>query len=77
MFTPCPTERSQDIADRVERFVRDVVAPYEHDARCTAHGPSAELVGELRAKAREAGVISAIGSDRPAERRSVAMLRPG
>lgn len=25
MFPPCPTERSRVIADRVERFVRDVV----------------------------------------------------
>jgi acyl-CoA dehydrogenase len=58
MFTPCPTERSRDIADRVERFVRDVVAPYEHDARCTAHGPTEELVRELRAKARAAGVMT-------------------
>lgn len=33
MFTPCPTERSRVIADRVERFVRDVVVPYEAD-RC-------------------------------------------
>ncbi len=55
MFTPCPTERSREIADRVERFVRDVVAPYESDPRCTAHGPSAELVEELRANARAAG----------------------
>ena len=50
MFTPCPTERSRDIADRVERFVRDVVAPYESDPRCGPHGPSADLVDELRAK---------------------------
>ena len=58
MFTPCPTERSRDIADRVERFVRDVVAPYEQDPRCTAHGPTEELVLELRAKARAAGVMT-------------------
>ena len=58
MFTPCPTARSEQIADRVERFVRDVVAPYEQDPRCTAHGPTAELVEELRAKARAAGVMT-------------------
>lgn len=58
MFTPCPTERSRDIADRVERFVRDVVAPYESDPRCGPHGPSADLVDELRAKARDAGVMT-------------------
>ncbi|SPA55621.1 acyl-CoA dehydrogenase family protein [Cupriavidus taiwanensis] len=58
MFTPCPTERSRAIADRVESFVRKVVAPYERDPRYGAHGPSADLVDELRAKAREAGVMT-------------------
>ncbi|CAG9177389.1 acyl-CoA dehydrogenase family protein [Cupriavidus pampae] len=58
MFTPCPTDRSREIADRVERFVRDVVAPYEQDPRCASHGPSAELVEELRVKARAAGVMT-------------------
>lgn len=58
MFTPCPTERSRLMADRVERFVRDVIAPYERDPRATAHGPTAELVAEMRAKAREAGVMT-------------------
>lgn len=58
MFTPCPTDRSREIADRVERFVRDVVVPYEQDPRAASHGPSAELVEELRAKARAAGVMT-------------------
>ncbi|KAF1050270.1 acyl-CoA dehydrogenase family protein [Xylophilus sp.] len=58
MFTPCPTERSRAIAERVEAFVREVVAPCEHDSRAGAHGPSADLVAELRAKAREAGVMT-------------------
>jgi acyl-CoA dehydrogenase len=58
MYTPCPTERSRAMADRVEAFVRDVVIPYEKDPRCLAHGPSEELVAELRAKAREAGVMT-------------------
>jgi acyl-CoA dehydrogenase len=56
--TSCPTERSREIADRVERFVRDVVVPYERDPRCGAHGPSAELIAEMRAKARAAGVMT-------------------
>jgi acyl-CoA dehydrogenase len=47
-----------EIAKRVEAFVRDVVAPYERDPRCGAHGPSAELVRELREKARTAGVLT-------------------
>lgn len=46
------------IADRVETFVRDIVAPYEHDPRCGDHGPSDELTMELRGKAREAGVLT-------------------
>jgi acyl-CoA dehydrogenase len=58
MFTPCPTERSKAIADRVEAFVREVVAPYERDPRNAGHGPTEDLVRELRAKAREAGVMT-------------------
>jgi acyl-CoA dehydrogenase len=46
------------IAANVERFVREVVAPYERDPRCGAHGPSEELVRELRAKAKDAGVLT-------------------
>jgi acyl-CoA dehydrogenase len=52
------SERAAAMAAKVERFVRDVVAPYERDPRCGAHGPSEELVLELRAKAREAGVMT-------------------
>ncbi|MEZ5918147.1 MAG: acyl-CoA dehydrogenase family protein [Parvularculaceae bacterium] len=47
-----------EVADRVERFVREIVAPYEGDARCGGHGPSEELVSELREKARSAGVLT-------------------
>lgn len=50
--------RAPAIAARVEAFVREVVAPYERDQRCGAHGPSEDLVRELRAKAREAGVLT-------------------
>lgn len=50
--------RAADIASRVEAFVRDVVVPYEQDPRCGSHGPSEELVVELRAKARTAGVMT-------------------
>src|SRR5262249_26346023 len=35
-----------------------VVIPFERDPRCGAHGPSEELVHELRAKARAAGVLT-------------------
>lgn len=46
------------IAERVERFVRDHVMAYERDSRCTAHGPVADLVAELRQAARAAGVLT-------------------
>lgn len=51
-------ERATEIADKVERFVREVVIPYESDPRRDAHGPLEELVVELKDKAREAGVLS-------------------
>jgi acyl-CoA dehydrogenase len=46
------------LADRVERFVRETVIPYEGDARCGPHGPSDALVAELRQAARAAGVLT-------------------
>ncbi|RIJ27740.1 acyl-CoA dehydrogenase family protein [Henriciella algicola] len=49
---------AEQIGARVEAFVRDVVAPYERDPRLGEHGPSEELVVEMRAKAREAGVMT-------------------
>ncbi|MGV3480844.1 MAG: acyl-CoA dehydrogenase family protein [Sphingobium sp.] len=52
------TDRAKEIAARVEAFVRDVVATYERDPRCGQHGPSADLVRELREKARAAGVMT-------------------
>lgn len=52
-------ERARDISDRVERFVRDIVVPYERDLRRDQHDcPSDELVSELRDKARAAGVLT-------------------
>lgn len=52
--------RASEIAARVEAFVRDVVVPYEKDPRIEVHGhgPSDQLVLELRALAREAGVLT-------------------
>ncbi|MDR5760704.1 acyl-CoA dehydrogenase [Caballeronia sp. LZ035] len=58
MLTAPPTARSREIADRVEAFVRERVIPYERDGRLGPHGPSAELIAELRALAREAGVLT-------------------
>lgn len=51
-------EHAVAIAARVEAFVRDIVIPYEHDSRLGPHGPSDELVAELRARARDAGVLT-------------------
>ena len=52
------SDRALAIADRVEAFVRDVIAPYEHDPRLGAHGPSQDMVSEMRALAVEAGVMT-------------------
>lgn len=54
------SERANVIAQKVEAFVREIVVPYERDPRIDVHGhgPSEEIVGELRAKARAAGVLT-------------------
>ncbi len=52
------TATAANIAARVEAFVREVVVPYEQDPRLGAHGPSEDLVRELREKARAAGVMT-------------------
>ncbi|MFJ4443437.1 acyl-CoA dehydrogenase family protein [Pseudomonas sp. NPDC089422] len=50
---------AKSIAQKVERFVRDIVAPYEKDSRRDSHGcPTDTLVKELREKARQAGVLT-------------------
>jgi len=50
--------RAAEIARNVEAFVRGVVIPYETDRRLGHHGPSDDLVQELRDKARAAGVLT-------------------
>jgi len=50
--------RAERIADKVEAFVREEVIPYERDARLGHHGPSEDLVRELRDKARAAAVLT-------------------
>lgn len=52
------TDRAQAIAAKVEAFVRETVIPYEKDPRATSHGPTDELMHEMRAKARAAGVLT-------------------
>lgn len=52
-------EQTAEIAARVEAFVREVVVPYEKDPRRDHHDcPSEELVAELKARAREAGLMT-------------------
>ena len=47
------------IAAKVERFVRDVVVPYERDPRRDHHdAPTEALVAEMKEKARQAGVLT-------------------
>jgi alkylation response protein AidB-like acyl-CoA dehydrogenase len=52
------SDRALEIADRVEAFVRQTIAPYEQDKRKTAHGPTDALASEMKQKAREAGVLT-------------------
>ena len=53
------TQRGLEISERVESFVREIVFPYERDPRRDHHGaPLDELVFELRAAARAAGVLT-------------------
>jgi acyl-CoA dehydrogenase len=51
-------EKTAEICAAVEAFVRDVVIPYESDPRQNEHGPTDELVQELKEKARAAGVLT-------------------
>lgn len=51
-------DRARELAARVEHFVRTEIAGYERDPRVGAHGPSAELIDEMRARARAAGVLT-------------------
>ncbi|RFQ06030.1 acyl-CoA dehydrogenase [Pseudomonas putida] len=52
-------ELARSIAQKVEQFVRNIVAPYEKDRRRDHHGcPTDALVRELREKARQAGVLT-------------------
>lgn len=53
-----PSSEVCAVASSVERFIRDVVIPYENDSRIGPHGPAASLVAELRDKARTAGVLT-------------------
>jgi acyl-CoA dehydrogenase len=58
MSTPQLSQAAIECATRVEEFVRTKIAPYESDPRCGAHGPSEELVQEMRGLARAAGLMT-------------------
>ncbi|KHS46759.1 acyl-CoA dehydrogenase family protein [Novosphingobium subterraneum] len=59
MATGIGMDAALEIADRVERFVREEVIPYENDPRRDDHGaPLDEMVMEMREKARAAGVLT-------------------
>ena len=47
-----------DLQERTQRFVKEIVMPYEHDPRQDAHGPSEELRNDLVAHARTAGLLT-------------------
>ncbi len=51
-------EQARVIAANVERFVREEVIPYERDGRWSSHGPSQDMVEEMRNRARHAGVLT-------------------
>jgi len=74
-------ERAQAIAARVEAFVRQEIVPYEADPRVGAHGPSEDLVREMRAKARAADVmtphIPADGSHLTQRETAIVLIRSG
>jgi acyl-CoA dehydrogenase len=52
------TPKELELEARTARFVREVVIPYERDPRLSAHGPSDEMLQELRDKARAAGLCA-------------------
>lgn len=57
-MTMTVTERARRIGEAVEHFVRETVTPFEKDARCTPHGPTDDLVAELRSLAGREGVLT-------------------
>jgi acyl-CoA dehydrogenase len=76
------TQRAREIADRVEDFVRQVVVPYEKDGRRDHHGvPTDEVILEMRAKARDAGVLTphilAGGSHLSQRETAIVLIRTG
>ena len=61
-------EAAENLVERTAAFVRDTIIPLEQDARWGSHGPSSNLVEEMRSAARTAGLIAPhlARADRPA-----------
>lgn len=57
-MTETISDSARAIGDRVETFVRTEIVPYEQDPRAGSHGPTEELVREMRDKAKKAGVMT-------------------
>ena len=55
---PNVTDEARDLAGRVEEFVRTKIFAYEGDPRCEDHGPTDELVQEMRDLARAEGLLT-------------------
>lgn len=51
-------DRGRRLAERVEMFVRERVVPFERDPRQGLHGPSDELVQQMRDMARADGLLT-------------------
>ncbi|MEX6725511.1 acyl-CoA dehydrogenase family protein [Parapedomonas caeni] len=50
--------RERELAERVSAFIREEIIPFERDPRAFGHGPAADLVREMQAKARAAGLLA-------------------
>ena len=68
--------QGREIADRIERFIRNVIAPFERDQRWGMHGPEPEMVAEMRDLARSAGVMTPhiLASGRHLSHRDTALI---
>ncbi len=52
------SERELELEARTQAFIREVVIPFERDPRLSPHGPSDDLVEELRKAARARGLLA-------------------
>ena len=52
------TPQGRKMAAKAEQFVREVIVPSERDERSTLHGPNPEMRGDMRSRARAAGVLT-------------------